>query len=140
MFTRRSKKTGTKEPFLSFAFLPKAPVHLTRDTRTSRILIRSICTAPGRFSEKELGRTTRRISRHERGKKISKREENTHWFSPNACHGQFPEIFPLDFSPTNWMRRKGLRPITRRGREIFAPVDESRTVFCPANNHRLYSR
>lgn len=31
---------------LSFAFLPKAPTHLTRDTRTSRILTRSICTAP----------------------------------------------------------------------------------------------
>ncbi|TGZ57033.1 hypothetical protein DBV15_09663 [Temnothorax longispinosus] len=63
-------RTGTKEPFLSYAFLPKAPTHLTRDTRTSRILARSISTAPGQFSERELGRPTCRISRHDRGKKI----------------------------------------------------------------------
>lgn len=107
-------RTRTKAPFLSFAFLPKAPTHLTRDTRTSRILARSICTTPGQFSE---GNS---VDRPNAGylvmtvEKKSKREES----APRAricapagrtsgaelqvtsadiwtSYGQFPEISPL---------------------------------------------
>lgn len=104
-------RTRTKAPFLSFAFLPKAPTHLTRDTRTSRILARSICTAPGQFSE---GNS---VDRPTAGylvttvEKKSKREESAPraricalagraelWVTSAdiwTSYGQFPEISPL---------------------------------------------
>lgn len=114
-------RTGTKaQPLLSFAFLPKAPTHLTRDTRTSRILAGSICTAAGHFprplSEENSGgvdRPTRRISRHECEKKIlseKKEQEREREMerkresafarikvtvtSPWTLYSQFPEIPP----------------------------------------------
>jgi len=52
------------------------PTHLTRrDTRTSRILARSICTAPGHLEENSVETDPRRISRHVEKKNLNAERE-----------------------------------------------------------------